>query len=699
MNPERLVADVPPAVPTSSVPHHEPTPATGMPLSAGASTTPRIGHETTRTERDMALLESEGVFRALIEAAPEGIMVQREGRFVYVNPALCTLLGATASDELLGKDFASLLAPECLALVNQRIRQQCETGQPAPLVDMVYLRLDGSRIDVETTAVPIRYQDRPAHLVFIRDVSARKQAEAEQRRLMAAAEQSGESIVITDAAGLIQYVNPAFVLASGYSRTEAIGQNPRLLKSGQQDAALYTALWTTITSGNTWLGRMVNKRKDGSLYTEEATISPVRNEEGRIVNFVAIKRDITGHLHLEAQFHQAQRMESVGRLAGGVAHDFNNLLMGIMGCAELCRDEVGKDHRISAWIDEIISSAERSAAITRQLLAFARKQVIVPVVLDFNQAVAGMLKLLRRLLGEDIELVWSPTTGAHTVMMDPSQIDQILANLTVNARDAINGVGNLTIATRDVSIGETFCASHAGATPGHYVKLSVTDNGCGMDAATLEHIFEPFYTTKGVGEGTGLGLATVYGIVSQNNGFVHVESAPQRGTTFHVYLPQCEDAAAPPEDRPPACPRGTETILLVEDEKSIRVTGKALLEILGYTVLTAESPEAALRIVAEHAGPIDLLITDVVMPGMNGRELATRLVELRPGIRYLFMSGYTADIIAHRGVLDQGVNFLPKPFGLDQIAGTVRHVLDQDSDAGRPDHPLTVPGGLHLRAR
>ncbi|MCE9614913.1 MAG: PAS domain S-box protein [Lentisphaerae bacterium] len=632
---------------------------------------------TDRKRAEEALRESESRFRSLVETAPEGIMVQSEGRFVFVNPAVQRLLGASLPDDLLGMAFMSRIAPEYVDIVHQRIQHQRETSRPAPLMELEFLRLDGSRVAVETTAVHVRFQGRDAHLVFVRDITARKLAEAERERLMAAVEQSGETIVITNAEGLIQFVNPAFVTVTGYARGEVVGKKPSILKSGRQSEAFYQELWGTVSRGRTWQGRMVNKRKDGTLYTEEATISPVRDKTGQITNYVAIKRDITAHLNLESQFRQAQKMESVGRLAGGVAHDFNNLLMGIMGCAELCREHVGADHPIGPWLDEILAAAERSAAITRQLLAFARKQTIAPVVLDVNEAVAGMLKLLRRLLGEDIDLDWKPGPGIMSVKMDPSQIDQVLANLTVNARDAINGVGKLSIATEVVTLGDNAIAEHPGSSPGTFVMLAVSDTGCGMDKETLEHIFEPFFTTRGVGQGTGLGLATLYGIVNQNSGFVNVTSTPEQGTTFRVYLPQWPEEAAAAETQAPPCPGGTETVLLVEDEKSIRVTARALLEGLGYTVLTAEAPEPALRLVAAHDRDIHLLITDVVMPGMNGHDLALRLATLRPTMRCLYMSGYTADVIAHRGVLDQDVNFLPKPFTRTELARTIRDVLDK----------------------
>ena len=418
--------------------------------------------------------------------------------------------------------------------------------------------------------------------------------------------------------------------------------------------------------------------------------------DGRLLFLEGFVTDITERQQaeaergrLQAQLSQAQKMESIGRLAGGVAHDSNNLLTGIMGYVELCRDSLAADHPVRAYLDEITQDAQRSAGVIRQLLAFARKQPIAPRVLDLNDAVTGMLGMLRRLLGEDIDLVWQPGAAVWTVKVDPSQLDQTLANLAVNARDAIGGVGRLTIETRNTTIDQASCAELADATPGDYVMLAVSDNGCGMSKEALKHLFEPFFTTKGVGEGTGLGLATVYGIARQNNGFIGVHSTLGRGTTFRIYLPRCDAVvAATPIVPAAACRGGTEMILLVEDEKSIRVTAQLFLEALGYTVLPAVDPEEALHLAATHVGQIALLITDVIMPGLSGRDLAQRLTRQQPTLRCLFMSGYTADAIAARGILDQGMHFLAKPFTRDCFARKVREVLEAPVGA-----LPAVPGG------
>ena len=381
---------------------------------------------------------------------------------------------------------------------------------------------------------------------------------------------------------------------------------------------------------------------------------------------------------LQAQLNQSQKMESVGRLAGGVAHDFNNMLSVILGYSELALDEVNLSDSLHKDLRAIYDAAKRSADITRQLLAFARKQTVAPKVLDINETIDGMLKMLRRLIGEDIDLAWLLGTRLEPVQIDPSQIDQLLANLCVNARDAITGVGKVTIETGMVDIDEAYCADHAGFIPGEFMLLSVSDDGCGMGHDIVDKIFEPFFTTKEVGQGTGLGLSTVYGIVKQNNGFINVYSEPGHGTTFRIYLPlykgEVEEISAKATQE--VLSGHGETVLVVEDEVAILQLAQTMLERLGYTVLVANTPGEAVRLAKSHAGEIHLLITDVVMPEMNGRDLSGQLQMLHPGIKTLFMSGYTANVIAHRGILDEGVCFMQKPFSANDLAAKIRTAFD-----------------------
>jgi len=381
---------------------------------------------------------------------------------------------------------------------------------------------------------------------------------------------------------------------------------------------------------------------------------------------------------LSAELAQAQKMESVGRLAGGIAHDFNNMLAVISGYAEVALQEPGIAEPVRGALGEIRGAARHSAELTRQLLAFARRQTVVPRVLDLAETVAGLIGMLQRTIGEDVHLRWEPGDGTWPVFMDPSQVDQVLVNLCVNARDAIRGAGTITISTGNRTLTERFAAEHPGASIGDFVVLSIRDDGRGMDTETVSHLFEPFFTTKPIGEGTGLGLAMVYGTVKQNGGFIDVLSEPGRGTSFSIYLPRHEGSTRPADagETGASLPGGRETILIVEDEPGVLKLTRAMLEPLGYTVLTSGSPKEAVRVARERAGRIDLLVTDVVMPEMNGHDLAAALRALHPGLRCLFMSGYTADIIANQGVLREGVSLVEKPFSARLLADRIRRTLE-----------------------
>jgi two-component system sensor histidine kinase EvgS len=399
---------------------------------------------------------------------------------------------------------------------------------------------------------------------------------------------------------------------------------------------------------------------------------------GAILDITDLKRAEKLQKNLESQLHQAQKMESIGRLAGGVAHDYNNVLSVIIGFTQLAMEKMDSTDPLRSDLEEVLKAARHAADITRQLLAFARKQTIAPKVLDLNENVESMLKMLRRLIGEDITLAWLPGAGEWSVKIDSSQLVQILANLCVNARDAMVGVGKITIETKMVTFDSAYCANHHGSLPGEFVMLTVSDNGCGIDQEILGNIFEPFFTTKSPDKGTGLGLSTVYGIVKQNNGFIDIYSKPGTGTTIKIYLPRYEDNAVgaqgeSTEEIPHGC---GETILIVEDDLTILNLARRILHELDYTVLTADNPERALRLAEEHQGEIDLLLTDVIMPEMNGLELANNLRSLYPALKCVFMSGYTSSVIAHHGVLDQGVHFIQKPFSKKVLSTTVRKILD-----------------------
>ncbi len=495
-----------------------------------------------------------------------------------------------------------------------------------------------------------------------------------------------DAIFIHDMDGRIMEVNSAALKMYGMTREQALKLNiadcsalgpqietiPGILEEVFQQHPRMFFEWKARRPG------------DDSLFDVEVALRATQWRNRPML--VATVRDITERKQaetkrqeLEQQLAQAQKMESVGRLAGGVAHDFNNMLQVIIGNTSLALDLIPDNDQLQEHLVEILKSAERSAELTRQLLAFARKQTIQPKVMDLNETVQGMLKMLRRLIGENIELVWIPGNDLWPVKMDPSQLNQVLANLCVNARDAISEAGRVTLSTANTTLDQSFFPSSTDELPGDYVLLTVSDTGQGMDAATRKHLFEPFFTTKAPGQGTGLGLATVFGIVKQNAGHINAYSELGHGTTFKIYLPR----VCTGEPIPAAHPvekleeiQGSETILLVEDELSVLGLARRILEQNGYTVLAASTPAAARGAAAAHPGAIDLLITDVIMPEINGKELLRRLLAQRPNLRCLFMSGYTADVIAHRGVLEEGLNFLQKPFSVQSLTRKVREVLD-----------------------
>ena len=638
-----------------------------------------------RINSTIALKESEKKYRNLVGSLQEGIwVIDIDSLTTFVNPPLANILGYTV-EEMVGRHLFSFMDEQYVEIAKQKLKHR-QKGI-AEQHEFEFLRKDGTSVNVIMVTQPIKDDNGnySGAIAGVIDITERKRAEKERERLLTAIEQTDDMVIITAPDGEIQYVNPAFEAVTGYTPADVLGQNLRVLKSGKQDQAFYRDLWKTLASGKAWKGRMVNKRKDGTLYTEESTISPVTDSAGRIVNFVSVKRDITKHLRiskekdgLAEQLQQAQKMESVGRLAGGVAHDFNNMLSIIIGYAELAMEKVEPTEPLYSDLMDILNAAKRSSDITRQLLAFARQQTTTPKILDLNVNIESMLKMLRRLIGEDIDLSWLPGADLWPVKIDPSQVDQILANFCVNARDAMKGVGKLTIETGNTSFDEEYCAYHAGFIPGRFVLLAVSDTGNGMAPEILDKIFEPFFTTKNLHRGTGLGLSTVYGIVKQNNGFINVYSEPEKGTTFKIYLPQymgqiVEGRRESTEEIPLS--QG-ETILVVEDDASILKLSERMLKKIGYTVLSANSPGKAIELTREHADEINLLLTDVVMPEMNGRELSEQLKKQCSNLKTLFMSGYTANVIAHRGVLEEGIHFIAKPLSIKELAIKVRETLD-----------------------
>jgi PAS domain S-box-containing protein len=632
---------------------------------------------TERRRAEQLLHASELRYRRVFEAAKDGIFILEAdtAEIVDVNPFLCDLL-SLSREEVLGRKLWEV-GPFKDVVASKVNFRQLQLEEYIRYEDLPLKTAKGLKIAVEFVSNVYRVNGGKVIQCNVRDITERKQAAETHAVLARAAEQAAEAIIITDPEGAIIYVNPAFERGSGWSSEEVLGKSPRILKSGKQDDAIYRQMWEALTRGEVWTGRLVNRRKDGTLFEEEASISPVRDAAGQTVNFVAVKRDITTQTRLEQQLFQAQKMEAVGRLAGGVAHDFNNLLAVITGYGELVHRQLDRDHPLKGKVEQILKAAERAAGLTRQLLAFGRKLVLQPRILNLNAVVSDMEKMLRRLIKEDIELSTHLEPNLGSVRADPGQIEQVLMNLVVNARDAMPEEGRVTIETRNADVDAEYAASHLPARPGPYVMLAVTDTGSGMDASTQARIFEPFFSTKEAGKGTGLGLSTVFGIVEQSEGFIWVDSEVGVGTTFKIYLPRM-DAEAPlvQEEGPGPLLRGTETVLLVEDEASLREMLRETLEANGYSVLPARDGVEALQIAEAHAGPIQIMVTDVIMPGMSGPKIVELVARARPETKVLYVSGYSDDFVSRNGLIGPGRAFLSKPFGPEVLLRRVRDTLD-----------------------
>lgn len=640
-----------------------------------------IRNITKRKKAQQELIESEQKFRSLADSIPDNIIRHNANMdIIYFNK---NMEQATefdfnaANDEPLSQKIQTVI-PKGYVEVLEKVIQYGKEEE---------LEVEIKTPDGETRIHNIRFvaeRDRNGKIIGAiavgRDITEIKKVQESLRKLFHAVEQSPVSIIITNTNADIEYVNPRFTTVTGYSSKEVLGRNPRFLKSGEMSEEFYENLWDSISNGKIWHGEFHNRRKDGTLYYESASISPVFDDTGTITHYIAMKEDITERKILEQQLRQAQKMEAIGQLAGGVAHDFNNMLGVILGYSELGLKKVDPSQDIHSDLMEIFKAANRSADLTRQLLTFARKQTVMLKVVNLNEMINGMLKMLRRLLTEQITLHWKPGSDLLDIKMDPGQVDQILANLCVNARDAINGVGEITIMTENQTFDEAYCALNPDLTPGEYILLSVKDNGMGMDEATRERIFEPFFTTKETGKGTGLGLATIYGIVKQNGCHIDVQSKLGEGTTFTLYLPaytETDRAIIADKDSTKYHNLGNKTILLVEDEPSILRLTHEMLEVQGYQVLAVNSPLKALQIAREHA-EIDILITDVIMPEFDGRTLARRLAELFPNLKCLFMSGYSGDFINQDESASGEIHFIQKPFKMRDLARALSE-LEKDT--------------------
>ncbi len=638
-----------------------------------------FGDETQRKEAEEALRRSEAKYRAIFDNAAIGIdLVDREGRFREVNPTFAHMLGYT-QHELQALSTLDVTHPEdreaSAENLNHLVRRDCHSYR----LEKRYIRKDGTVLwaDLSVSAILNALGEHEAIIGVITDITKRKRSELAQRRLATAVEQVQEAVVITDPLGTIEYVNPAFERMTGYTREEAIGEKPSLLKDLDDDPELFETLKQTLGPGNTWAGRLEKKRKDGTPYFEDVTISPVKDSSGNIINYVAIKRDISQEIALQQQLLQAQKMEAVGTLAGGIAHDFNNLLQVTLGYSEMLLMDREESDPEYADLQKIFRASRSGSDLVRRLLTFSRKVEPKMRPMNLNQQVRHAEKILMRTIPKMIDIELNLTEPLPAVNADPTQIEQVIMNLAVNARDAMPDGGKLLVATRTETVDDHPYGTGGGSGQGRSVILEVSDTGHGMDDETLQHVFEPFYTTKELGRGTGLGLAMVYGIVELHGGRITCESAPGKGTSFRIFLPAFESADKFDfEEDVSMSASGTETILLVDDEELVRELGRRILSRNGYTVLTATNGKEALASYDIGKDAISLVLLDLVMPEMGGSQCLSELMKINPHLKVIVASGYMADPSVHTALEAGARGFVGKPFRATELLQKVRQTLD-----------------------
>ena len=638
---------------------------------------------------ERAVLENQQRTRLILDTANDPfIVMDRDGRIIEWNRAAKATFG-WPREVALGRFLTETIVPPRYCEAHKRgLQHFMATGEGRILnkrIELLALHRDGHELPIELMIWPIRLGEAVAFSAFVRDITERKLAEAALReteqRLQQIVNTTPAVIYVTKANSdgrVPTWVSQSIERLTGFVPAEVMVDQWWETHVHPDDLAGVLETMSSVAMQDACAVEYRLRHRDGEFRWVLDQCRVVRDAEGLPTEIVGSWLDITSQKLLEEQFRQSQKMEAVGRLAGGVAHDFNNLLTIIAGYCELALDRLGEGDPLRDYLEEISHAGARAAALTGQLLAFSRRQLLAPAVIDLNQVLAEMEKMLGRLIGENIELLIHADPDLWHVKVTPGQIEQVAMNLAINARDAMPQGGKLTIATGNVELDENYVGTHSEARPGKYVKVSVSDTGCGMDSAVRERAFEPFFTTKGIDQGTGLGLSTVYGIVTQSGGHIELDSAPGMGTTVTIYIPGNRDSAAirnaPPREPSLAC--GTETVLLVEDEAGVRALMRMVLDKKGYTVLEAGNPQEALQLLEHFQDSVHLLISDVVMPGMGGREMAEQMLQVRPTLKVMYISGYTDDIIVRHGILDSGTPFLQKPFAPEALARKVRQILD-----------------------
>ena len=646
-----------------------------------------------REKAEETLRATEDRYQCLVEQSLVGIYLLQDNIFSYVNPKFAKIFGYQQNELMETKTLLDLVIEhDQPKVVKNFINPLSESAQ-----SLHYFfqgrRKNSDLIEVEAHGTKTVLNGKPAIIGTLLDITERKRSEEELRKLWQAMEQCPVSIIITDIKGIIEYVNPKFTSVSGFQQKEVLGKNPRILQSGTIKPEVYKELWETIIAGGEWHGEFLNKKKSGELFWESSSISVIKNTDGMITHYVGIKEDITDRKKAVEQLRQVQKMDAIGQLAGGIAHDFNNLLTIINGYSTMMLRSLDTESPLHREAEQILRAGERAADLTRQLLSFSHRQILEPKVMNVDTKIKAVETMLCRLIGEHLQLVTDLHCDNGLIKIDLGQIEQIIINLVVNARDASETGSKIILETAICNFDEAFTITHPGSNPGNYIMISVADNGTGMTEDVKRRIFEPFFTTKEMGRGTGLGLATVYGIVKQNCGYIEVISQPEQGATFRVFLPQVrQQTESIANNNSEESLTGSQTILVVEDEPGVLNLVVHTLSKQGYSVLKTTDPLEAVSIFEEHLPEIQLLLTDVVMPFMSGPKLAETLTGLKPELKVIFMSGHTDDRVSFEKILAKGVPFLPKPFAKGALLKKIGQTLGNIAPDLQPDEPS---GGMN----